>query len=202
MAVPFPSGSQAAALMVAVASQPPHPRKDEVRAPQPEDAGHPRPPLAPHRVPDEQARRVALDAHRPTAAVVDLFVYVVVLNLFVEYLPSVLSETFTLSVLTAVLLKVVLELVVAVKNRVRRRYTQASTRIGRTAAAALLWLVLVGSKFVVLEAVDVVFGSRVSLGGFVPVTALIVTLLLSRAVVRRLLRGPRPRVPSPPAAAR
>ena len=43
------------------------------------------------------------------AAVVDVFVYVVVLNLFVEYLPVVISETFTLSLLTAVLLKGVLE---------------------------------------------------------------------------------------------
>jgi len=30
----------------------------------------------------------------------DVFVYVVVLNLFVEYLPQVLSETFTLSLLS------------------------------------------------------------------------------------------------------
>jgi hypothetical protein len=41
---------------------------------------------------------------------------VVVLNLFVEYLPKVISETFTLSLLTAVLLKGVLEIVVAAKN--------------------------------------------------------------------------------------
>ena len=58
---------------------------------------------------------------RPTdgraADVVDVFVYVVVLNLFVEYLPAVISETFTLSLLTAVLLKAVLEVVVAVKKR-------------------------------------------------------------------------------------
>jgi len=33
------------------------------------------------------------------AAIVDIFVYVVVLNLFIEYLPQVLSETFTLSLL-------------------------------------------------------------------------------------------------------
>ena len=65
------------------------------------------------------------------AAVVDVFVYVVVLNLFVEYLPQVLSETFTLSLLTAVLLKGVLEAVVAVKNRVTTRFRQASTPIGK-----------------------------------------------------------------------
>jgi len=40
--------------------------------------------------------------------VVDLFVYVVVLNLAIEYVPSVISEGFTLSLMTAALLKVTL----------------------------------------------------------------------------------------------
>ena len=124
------------------------------------------------------------------AAVVDVFVYVVVLNLFVEYLPKVISETFTLSLLTAVLLKVVLEVVVAAKNRVKARFRQASTPVGKAAAAVLLWAVLVGSKFLVLEVVALVFGDRVRLGGFFSVTLLILALPLSRAAVRRLLRRP------------
>ncbi|HEV2930147.1 MAG TPA: hypothetical protein VGW74_15760 [Propionibacteriaceae bacterium] len=127
------------------------------------------------------------------AAVVDVFVYVVVLNLFVEYLPQVLSETFTLSLLTAVLLKVVLEVVVAAKNRVKARFREASTPIGKVVAAFLLWVVLFGSKFLVLEAVALVFGERVSLGGFFSVTLLILVLLLSRAAVRRLLQRPHQR---------
>jgi hypothetical protein len=44
-------------------------------------------------------------------------------------------------------------------------------------AGVLLWLVLVGSNFLVLEVVDLVFGSRVSLGGFIPMMLLIITLL-------------------------
>ena len=130
------------------------------------------------------------------AAVIDVFVYVVVLNLFVEYLPQVLSETFTLSLLTAVLLKGVLEIVVAAKSRVKARFREASTPVGRVMAAVLLWLVLFGSKFLVLEAVDLVFGARVSLGSFFSVTLLILALLLSRAAVRRLLQGAHRHVPS------
>ena len=133
---------------------------------------------------------------RIAAAIVDVFVYVVVLNLFVEYLPQVISETFTLSLLTAVLLKGVLEIVVAAKNRVKARFRQASTPIGKVVAAVLLWVVLFGSKFLVLEVVALVFGDRVSLGGFFSVTALILVLLVSRAVVRRLLQQPRSRAAS------
>jgi hypothetical protein len=125
---------------------------------------------------------------RLAAAIVDVFVYVVVLNLFVEYLPQVLSETFTISLLTAVLLKGVLEVVVAAKDRVKARLRQATTPIGTVVAAVLLWLVLFGSKFLVLEVTDLVFGDRVSLGGFFSVSLLILGLLLSRAGVRRLLQ--------------
>jgi hypothetical protein len=121
------------------------------------------------------------------ADVVDLLVYVVVLNLAIQYVPSVISETFTLSLLTAVLLKLVLELVVAVKGRVVARFHQARTRGGRIVAAATLWLVAVGSKFAVLELVDLVFGDSVDLGGFLSVTLLIVVLLVSRRLVRRVL---------------
>ncbi len=119
--------------------------------------------------------------------VVDLFVYVVVLNLAVEYLPSVISEGFTLSLLTAVLLKVALELVILAKGKILGRLRAATTRRSKVLAALSLWAVAVGSKILVLELVDLVFGDSVSLGGFVPVTLLVLTLLASRAGVRRLL---------------
>ncbi|HEX6919786.1 MAG TPA: hypothetical protein VF314_06130 [Actinomycetes bacterium] len=118
---------------------------------------------------------------------VDVFVYVVVLNLAIEYVPSVISEGFTLSLLTAVLLKLVLEAVIILKTRVIDRLRAAPSKRGKAAAAVALWAVAAGSKFVVLELVDLVFGDAVSLGGFIPVTLLVVALLASRAAVRRLL---------------
>lgn len=127
------------------------------------------------------------------ADVVDVFVYVVVLNLFVEYLPQVITETFTLSLLTAALLKGVLEIVVFAKSRVRARLRGAATPVGKVLGAVSLWVVLFGSKFLVLEVVALVFRDRVSLGGFFSVTLLILALLLSRQAVRRLLQRPGPR---------
>lgn len=67
--------------------------------------------------------------------------------------------------LTALLLKVALEVV----------------------AGLTLWVIAAGSKLVVLWLVDLVFGDEVSLGGFIPVTLLVVALLAARAAVRRLL---------------
>jgi hypothetical protein len=142
-------------------------------------------------VPDQDGDETAALEPRVATAVVDVLVYVVVLNLFVEYFPQVLSESFTLSLFTAVLLKAILEVVVAAKNAAKARFRAASTAAGKVVAAILLWLVLFGSKFLVLEAVALVFGSRVSLGGFFSVTLLILVLLLSRAGVQRLLQSHR-----------
>lgn len=143
---------------------------------------------ASHRGP-RRARRIARGLRTRPGDVVDVFVYVVVLNLAVEYVPQVLTEGFTVSLLTALLLKLVLEGVVVVKGWVLARFRAATSRAGRVLVGLLVWVVAAGSKFVVLLAVDVVFGEAVSLGGFVSVTLLVVALLLSRAGVRWLLVG-------------
>lgn len=121
------------------------------------------------------------------ADIIDVFVYVVVLNLAVEYLPAVISEGFTLSLLTALLLKVALEAVLWVKGHILAGMRAATARWLKVVAALALWVFAVASKFVVLMLVDLVFGDDVSLGGFVPVTTLIVVLVLARAWVRWLL---------------
>ncbi|WP_340537810.1 hypothetical protein [Nocardioides sp. GXZ039] len=121
------------------------------------------------------------------ADVVDVFVYVVVLNLAIEFVPAIVSEGFTLSLLTAVLLKLALEVVIALKDWMKRRFHAAETWWTQVAAGAALWGLAAGSKLAVLELVALVFGDLVSLGGFASVTALILVLLAARAGVRRLL---------------
>jgi hypothetical protein len=66
----------------------------------------------------------------------------------------------------------------------------AADRLNPHVAAAVVDI-FVYVVVLVLEAVAFVFSDRVSLGGFVSVTLLILALLLSRAAVRRLLHGPR-----------
>lgn len=119
--------------------------------------------------------------------VVDVFVYVVVLNLAIEHVPAVISEGFTLSLLTALLLKIALEIVLVLKGRLKLRFLAADSVRGKVGSGLLIWSVAAGSKLVVLELVNLVFGDAVSLGGFWSVTGLVLALLLSRAAVRRLL---------------
>ncbi len=124
--------------------------------------------------------------------VIDVFVYVVVLNLVAQFAPHVMTETFAMSLVVAVLLKVVLELVLVLKKGAMKRVRGASTAPGRAIGVVTLLVLLPGSKFVVLLLVDVIFGDYVSLGGFFAVTGLIIALMLARAGVRWLLGEPDP----------
>ncbi|MDN4599013.1 hypothetical protein [Leifsonia virtsii] len=119
--------------------------------------------------------------------VVDVFSYLVVLGLFIQVFPAVISESFLVALLTAVLLKLVLELVLAVKKRIVARIRNSDRALIRVVNVVALLLVLPGSKFLVLELVDLVFGDAVHLGGFFQVTLLIVVLMLVRGGVRRLV---------------
>ena len=119
--------------------------------------------------------------------VVDVFVYIVVLNLAIEYVPSVISESFTLSILTAILLKGSLEAVLAAKSAILARLKDASVARQKVAWAVVLWVLAAGSKILVLELISLVFGDAVSLGGFVSVTGLVLCLMVARALVRWLL---------------
>ncbi|WP_439592044.1 hypothetical protein [Microbacterium sp.] len=118
---------------------------------------------------------------------VDVFVYLVVLGVFIQLFPSVISETFLLALLTAILLKVVLEGVLWLKKRLVARVRGAQTTWRRVISIGFLVLVLPGSKFLVLWLVDLAFSDSVRLGGFFAVTALIIVLMLARGGMRRLL---------------
>ncbi|MDO5754421.1 hypothetical protein [Arthrobacter sp.] len=117
---------------------------------------------------------------------VDVLAYLVVLGLFTQLFPAVISESFLLSFLTAILLKVVLDLVVRVKGNIVARIKATESASVRVVNVVALLLVLPGSKLLVLELVALVFGDAVQLGGFLQVTGLIIVLMLVRGGARRL----------------
>ena len=151
------------------------------------------PPVAAQRRPHEarigQARPYTRGVRIRPIDLVDVLVYLVVLGVFIQLFPAVISETFLLSLLTAILLKLVLELVLWAKKRILARIRTAETLVPRVVNVAALLLVLPGSKLLVLELVALVFRDAVQLGGFFSVTALIIVLMLARGGMRRLLRA-------------
>lgn len=121
--------------------------------------------------------------------VTDVLVYIVVLNLFVEFSDAVVIDSFWISVLTAVLLKTMLDAIIGFEHRVAGffdRHDGTAWRVGKLLA---VWGILFLSKFVILEAVDIVFGDEVELGKLLDVILLVVALMLARALFDKAFRA-------------
>ena len=112
----------------------------------------------------------------------DVLIYTIVLNLFVEYAPAVIIESFTVSILTAVLLKVLLDVVMGFEHRVHHFFEQREGAIFRVMGSVSLVVILFLGKLFILEVVNFVFGDHVSLGHFVEVVALVLTLMITRRI--------------------
>jgi hypothetical protein len=115
----------------------------------------------------------------------DVLTYVTVINLFAEYLDVVEIDSFTISILTAVVLKVLLTVIVTGKKRLWN-WAQAKNSRAYTVFGGLgVWAILFLSKFVILEVEDFIFGDRVELGGFVVVMVLSAALMAAREAIER-----------------
>ncbi|MEA2001503.1 MAG: hypothetical protein U9N84_06415 [Actinomycetota bacterium] len=109
-----------------------------------------------------------------------------VLNLFVTFWDRIVIDSFPISMFTAALLQVLLHATVAIEHRIGHYF---QSRPGRGAVILKVlagWAVLFGSKFVILEIVDIIFGDHVDLGGLVPFIALVIALLASEKIITRI----------------
>jgi hypothetical protein len=120
-----------------------------------------------------------------TAILVDL----VVLNLFEEFWQWVEIATFSISLLAAVLLQVLLKLTIAIEHWVASFFEGKSGGFMKFLRFFCAWLVLFGSKFVILAALDFAFGSSVDFNGpFSGLVALIVVIIVMLAAEQGMVR--------------
>ena len=110
----------------------------------------------------------------------DVLVYVVVLNLFVEYVDAVVIDSFAISILTAVLLKLLLDVILGLEHRVSDFFERRSGAVFTILGLLSAWVILFLSKFALLEIVDIVFGDEVELGGLLEVILLVIALMATR----------------------
>ncbi len=116
----------------------------------------------------------------------DVLIYVIVLNLFVEYVDAVVIDSFTISIFTAFVLKILLDLILGLEHRVSHYFAQRNRPLSKVLQVISAWAILFASKFLILEVIDLVFGDHVELGGFLQVLALVITLMIARAVFQKI----------------
>jgi hypothetical protein len=127
-------------------------------------------------------------------ALIDL----VVLGLFAEYSDKVHVESFTVMLLAAVLLQLLLKATIAVEHKVAGWFKGKPGGWMKFLRYFCAWLVLFGSKFVILEALSFAFGHDVKfdgvLHGIVWLIIVVVTMVIAEELTVRLFRrlgGPR-----------
>lgn len=118
-----------------------------------------------------------------TGVLIDL----VVLNLFVEYSQYVEIESFTVSVFVAILLQILLKATLVVEHAAASYFKSKPGTGAKIMRWLVAWLILFGSKFVILEAVNYSFGNAVYFGGWLHGVAIIIAILVIMLVVEELI---------------
>lgn len=123
-----------------------------------------------------------------TAILVDL----VVLNLFVEYSRHVAIDSYTISIFAAILLQILLKLTLVAEHKLANYFKSKTGGMASVMRWVSAWVVLFGSKFIILGAIDLVFGDRVMfegpLHGIVIIIVVLFTMLAAEELVVRVYR--------------
>jgi len=124
-----------------------------------------------------------------TATLVDL----AVLGLFAEYWDYVSVSSFTVMLLAAVVLQALLKLTIVLEHKVAAYYNARPGGFNKFMRFFTAWLILFGSKFVILEALVLAFGERMSFGGpfngIVALIAVVVAMLAVEAILVKFYRS-------------
>lgn len=123
-----------------------------------------------------------------TAILIDL----VVLNLFAEYSDKVFVDGFTTSLLAAALLQLLLKLTIWAEHKVAAFFNARQGGFMRFMRFFGAWLILFGSKFVILEAIVFAFGDGVRFEGrfhgIITLIVVVMVMLLAEELVVRFYR--------------
>ena len=115
-----------------------------------------------------------------------------VLNLFDEFWELVTIGPFSISVLAAILLQVLLKATLVLEHKVAAYFNSKTGGFARFMRFFTAWLILFGSKFVMLGAIDFAFGDDVRftgpLHGVVSFIVVVMVMLAAEEVAVRIYR--------------
>ncbi|ABQ67062.1 MULTISPECIES: hypothetical protein [Sphingomonadales] len=96
-----------------------------------------------------------------TGILIDL----VVLGLFAEYSDHVYVDSFTTALFASIVLQLLIKLTIVAEHRILARFKDKSGAGWKIAKFLVAWLILFGSKFVILEVLSVIFARDVHFEG-------------------------------------
>ena len=138
----------------------------------------------PRRTPSSDLQTISPAQARFISWVSEVLVDIVVLNLFVEFVHTVVIDSFYISILTAVLLKLMVDAVKGLEQAVSAYFAAKSGGAWRAVRVVAVLVILFLSKFFILEVVNFVFRDHVELGSFIEVAAIVVTMLVANFILQ------------------
>jgi hypothetical protein len=111
------------------------------------------------------------------AVLVDL----TVLNLFNEYWDYVFIEFFSISLLAAVLLQVLMKVTILIEHRVASLFKEKTGLRAKILRGLSTWGILFASKVIILEAINFFFGDSVVFSG--PIHGLVVFIVVVTGII-------------------
>lgn len=116
-------------------------------------------------VPREAITGLSNDQRIYIRYLVGVLLNLAVLGLVAEYWQYVTVESFTVILLVALLLQVMLKLTVSIEHKISGYFSSKKSVAAKTLGIFFGWLVLSGSKFVILGTVNFIFGDAVVFSG-------------------------------------
>lgn len=111
----------------------------------------------------------------------------VVLSLFAEYTEKVYVDTFTTALLAAIVLQALLKITIIAEHRVLARFEGKTGFAWKGLKYFTAWLILFGSKFVILEALGRIFGHSVHFEGWLHGIIWVILVAVAMVVVEELV---------------
>src|SRR3982751_1875333 len=117
-----------------------------------------------------------------TGTLIDL----VVLGLFSEHSEKVFVESFTTGLFAAIVLQILLKATIAAEHRVLARFKGKEGGAWKALKFFVAWLILFGSKFVILEVLSFIFGDRLRFEGVLHGLVWLIVVVVTMVVVEEL----------------
>jgi hypothetical protein len=116
-----------------------------------------------------------------------------VLNLFDQYWDWVDIEFFSISLLAAILLQVLLQVTISIEHRIADYFKQKPGKWAVTTRVLVTIFIIIGSKFAILWAISVAFGDSVLFTGpkhgLVAFYAVVIAIVVTEQIFFKIYRS-------------
>ncbi|WP_144206783.1 hypothetical protein [Shewanella donghaensis] len=119
-----------------------------------------------------------------------ILVDLLVLNLFAEFWQHINVSSFSVSLLVAILLQLLLKLTIALEHKIADYFKAKPGKAPKVYRALSTWAILFFSKIIMLEVIDLSFGDSITFtgpfNGLVAFFALVFGILIAEFIVSKI----------------